>query len=119
MINKDNLAYMSALFPESELMREQLLARRSRPKQPPTPGITDTSYSSHNVAEASMTYSSIQQSSRASQSFVNLLSTDVIVGQKDQVLFLLVLVSLFSSFPSSKYIQPLNLSFLGSKNNLQ
>ena len=94
MINKENLAYLSALFPESELMREQLLSRRARPKQPLTPSVTtDTSYTNSTADSAPGVYNSLHNPGRMSHSFGNFLSTDVIVGQKDQVLFLLVLVS--------------------------
>lgn len=94
VINKDNLAYLAALFPESESMRERLITRKWRPKQPLTPGIHPTT---NEIADTSFTdidhHHHHQQSSRYSQSYGSLLSTDVITGQKDQVLFLLVLVS--------------------------
>lgn len=95
-INKENLAYLAALFPESEPMREQLTARRWRPK---TPGTT-----AHSSAMSPLTPSTgdtsvdlgphqHHYSSRNSQSYDSLLSTDLITGQKDQILFLLVLAS--------------------------
>jgi len=85
VVNQHNLAYLAALFPESELVREQLFTRRHRSKQhmPPTPSITDPSF-------VDMAF---QNPPRNSRNFGSLLSTDVINSQKDQVLFLLVLVS--------------------------
>ena len=50
-----------------------------------TPGFADSSDMNHSCNH--------QAGSRYSQCFGSLLSTDVITGQKDQVLFLLVLVS--------------------------
>ena len=92
MVNQHNLAYLAALFPESELVREQLFTRRLRNKQqhmPPTPGITDPSFND-------ITF---QNTMRNSRNFGSLLSTDVISTPKDQVLFLLVLVSLVLHMP--------------------
>lgn len=119
IINKDNLAYLAALFPESELMREQLINKRWRPKQalasgqssftpgllpstpgitPPTPGImappTPNITDSYLASDSGTNLLYQQQSYRDSQSFSSLLSTNIISGQKEQVLFLLVLVGL-------------------------
>lgn len=89
VVNQDNLAYLAALFPESELVREQLLKRRLRNKQqqqqqqPPTPINTDPSFND----------AAFQSAVRNYRKFGTLLSMDVISTPKDQVLFLLVLVS--------------------------
>ena len=84
-INKENLAYLAALYPESELMREQL-TRRMRPKQfLPNSSFKQTGHLNDSYIDATL--------HRGAKSYGYLLSTDVISNQKDQVLFLLVLVS--------------------------
>lgn len=67
-VNENNLAYIAALFPESDILREQLKDVRTR-----------RSANEEISSESSVVYSS-------------LLSTTAIPEQKTQTLFLLMLV---------------------------
>ena len=73
-VNDNNLAYLTALFPQSEIMRHQLSDQRLRLK----PG-------------SSLFF----EKARPQRSYSILLSTAVIPDEKTQVLFLLTLVSAF------------------------
>ena len=73
-MNQDNLAYLTALFPESEIVREQLKERRTRLKSFAT------------CSNDTLT------SDEDNQQYHSLLSIHVIPTQKLQILFLLTLV---------------------------
>ena len=70
-----NLAYVTALFPESEIVRQQLRERRPRLK---------TLMASLSIVEG--------EREEGPSSFSALLSTQTIVSHKLQILFLLMLV---------------------------
>jgi hypothetical protein len=85
-VNQVNLAYLTALFPESEIVREQLTERRTRLKSfAPTASITSSFNDSILVGGAG------DEDTR--QQYLSLLSVQVIPTQKLQILFLLMLVS--------------------------
>ena len=76
-VNQDNLAYLTALFPESEIVREQLKERRTRLKS---------------FAACSNDTLTLDEDS---PQFHSLLSIHVIPTQKLQILFLLTLVRMY------------------------
>ena len=81
-VNQVNLAYLTALFPESEIVREQLTERRTRLKSFATASSSNDSI----LVGASGDEEDHQQ-------YHSLLSVQVIPTQKLQILFLLMLVS--------------------------
>ena len=102
VVNQHNLAYLAALFPESELVREQLLlTRRWRTKQPFSRGFSDSVFNDNAL-----------QQGRNSKSFNCLLSTDVISSPKDQLLFLLVLVSVLARNACECLVMPHRRAFM-------
>ena len=82
-VNQVNLAYLTALFPESEIVREQLTERRTRLKS-----FAATAASSSND---SILVGVVDEETH--QQYHSLLSVQVIPTQKLQILFLLMLVS--------------------------
>lgn len=79
-MNQINLAYLTALFPEKEIVREQLTERRTRLKS-----FAATSSNDSILAGAG--------DEETHQQYHSLLSVQAIPTQKLQILFLLMLVS--------------------------
>ena len=79
-VNQVNLAYLTALFPESEIVREQLTERRTRLK----------SFAATSSIDSMLVGAGDEETH---QQYHSLLSVQVIPTQKLQILFLLMLVS--------------------------
>ena len=86
-MNQVNLAYLTALFPESEIVREQLTERRTRLKSFAAT-VTSSFNDSILVGGAG--------DEETHPQYHSLLSVQVIPTQKLQILFLLMLVSEFT-----------------------
>ena len=83
-VNQVNLAYLTALFPESEIVREQLTERRTRLKSCAAAATTSSLNDSILVGGAG--------DDETRPQYHSLLSVQVIPTQKLQILFLLMLV---------------------------